>query len=65
MERSYQGDEKAEWGGMAHSIPPNLNVSTLVLKNKTLKTKQRKTKNKIELTTINKMKKQKNKTENF
>jgi hypothetical protein len=45
MERSYQGDEKAEWGGIAHSIPPNLNASTLVLKNKVLKTKQRKTKN--------------------
>jgi hypothetical protein len=31
--------------GMAHSIPPNLNASTLFLKNKSAKTKQRKTTN--------------------
>jgi hypothetical protein len=30
IERSYHGDRKFEWGGMAHSIPSKLKVRTLV-----------------------------------
>jgi hypothetical protein len=35
---------KPDWRGMAHSIPPNLNVRTLILKSKILN-KQGKTEN--------------------
>jgi hypothetical protein len=30
IERSYQGRRKSEWGGMTHSIFPNLNVRTII-----------------------------------
>jgi hypothetical protein len=47
MERSYPGDEKLVGLCMARSIPPNLNVKTLVPEKKTRKKKTKLRKEKI------------------
>jgi hypothetical protein len=45
LKHNIRNKRKPDWRGMAHSIPPNLDIRTLILKSKILNKTKGKTKN--------------------